>query len=151
MDIFVSGVGNRGTITGVSRYFKQVATRPSSPWRWSRRPAHPDPRPVQAKHSSPDRTRSRASVRALPDVLDLSLVDAVEQVTNEEAVDFAPGFGRRTSCRASPAVRRRRCGTSGQAPGQRGQDHRVVLPIRASATQAPSLFDGVFDAAGLPT
>jgi cysteine synthase A len=90
IDIFVAGVGTGGTITGVSRYLKQDRKRPV--WTVAVEPA-----------ASPVLTAIRAGeppkpgphkIQGLgagfkPEVLDLSLVDEVVQVTNEEAVEMA--------------------------------------------------------------
>ncbi len=90
LDILVSGVGTGGTITGVSRYVKQekkrpiwsVAVEPSgSPVLTAIRagePPKPGPHKIQGLGAG-----------FKPDVLDLSLVDEVVQVTNEEAVEMA--------------------------------------------------------------
>src|SRR3990167_6119760 len=84
VDIFVSGVGTGGTITGVSRYLKHtkdkavtsVAVEPAaSPvltqWR-SGQPLKPGPHKIQG-----------IGAGFVPEVLDLSMVDEVEQVSNE--------------------------------------------------------------------
>jgi cysteine synthase len=90
VDILVAGVGTGGTITGVSRYLKQekkraiqsVAVEPSgSPVLTAIRagePPKPGPHKIQGLGAG-----------FKPDVLDLSLVDEVAQVTNEEAVEMA--------------------------------------------------------------
>ena len=90
IDILVSGVGTGGTITGVSRYIKQgcgkaiqsVAVEPSaSPVLTQTRngePVKPGPHKIQG-----------IGAGFVPGVLDLSLVDAVEQVSNEDAVAYA--------------------------------------------------------------
>jgi cysteine synthase len=90
IDILVAGVGTGGTITGVSRYVKQekkrpiwsVAVEPSgSPVLTAIRagePPKPGPHKIQGLGAG-----------FKPEVLDLSLVDEVVQVTNEEAVEMA--------------------------------------------------------------
>jgi cysteine synthase A len=90
IDIFVAGVGTGGTITGVSRYLKKtqgkalqtVAVEPtSSPILTQQRaglPLQPGPHKIQG-----------IGAGFVPDVLDLSLIDQVEQVSNEDAVLFA--------------------------------------------------------------
>src|SRR5574343_622187 len=95
VDIFVSGVGTGGTITGVTRYFKQgrgkaiqsVAVEPSaSPVLSQTRsgePLKPGPHKIQG-----------IGAGFVPGVLDLSLVDAVEQVSNEDAVAYARRLAR---------------------------------------------------------
>ncbi|MGZ5011883.1 MAG: cysteine synthase A, partial [Methylobacter sp.] len=87
IDILVSGVGTGGTITGVSRYIKQtqrkaiisIAVEPEaspvlSQYR-SGEPLKPGPHKIQG-----------IGAGFVPDVLDLSLVDEIEQVSNEEAI-----------------------------------------------------------------
>ena len=153
IDILVSGVGTGGTITGVSRFIKQskgkaitsVAVEPAhSPVLTQRRagePLKPGPHKIQG-----------IGAGFVPDVLDLSLVDAVEQVTNEEAVDFARRLAREEgilsgiSCGAAAAVAVRLA----KRPDNAGKTIVVVLPDSGERYLSSILFDGVFDAAGLP-
>lgn len=95
VDILVSGVGTGGTITGLSRYFKNtmnksvisVAVEPSESPVISQEIAgkklKPGPHPIQG-----------IGAGFIPDVLDLSLVDRVETVTGEEAIVFARRLAR---------------------------------------------------------
>ncbi len=90
VDIFVSGVGTGGTITGVSRFIKgekskkiwSVAVEPAgSPILTQMRggePVKPGPHKIQG-----------IGAGFKPDVLDLSLVDEIQVVTNEESVEMA--------------------------------------------------------------
>jgi len=90
IDVLVSGVGTGGTITGVSRFIKQVqgknivsvAVEPStSPVITQKRaglPLAPGPHKIQG-----------IGAGIIPDTLDLSVVDLVETVTSEEAVEAA--------------------------------------------------------------
>jgi len=90
IDILISGVGTGGTITGVSSYIKKkqgktivsVAVEPAaSPVLTQQRtglPLKPGPHKIQG-----------IGAGFIPKVLDLSLVDQVEQVTNEEAFEYA--------------------------------------------------------------
>ena len=90
VDIFVAGVGTGGTITGVTRYLKQekkraiqsIAVEPAaSPILTqirSGQPQKPGPHKIQG-----------IGAGFKPEVLDLSLVDGVETVSNEEAVEMA--------------------------------------------------------------
>ncbi|HQX07478.1 MAG TPA: pyridoxal-phosphate dependent enzyme, partial [Zoogloea sp.] len=153
VDIFVSGVGTGGTITGVSRYFKQgrgkaiqsVAVEPAaSPILTQTRagePLKPGPHKIQG-----------IGAGFVPGVLDLSLVDAVEQVTNEEAVEFARRLAREEgilsgiSCGAAAAVAVRLA----KLPENAGKTIVVVLPDSGERYLSSVLFEGVFDAAGLP-
>ncbi|MFM8283619.1 MAG: cysteine synthase A [Planctomycetaceae bacterium] len=84
VDIFVAGVGTGGTITGVSRFFKQsqgqslhtVAVEPAASPVLSG--GAPGPHKIQG-----------IGAGFVPDILDRGLVDEVLQVTNEEAVAIA--------------------------------------------------------------
>ena len=127
IDIFVSGVGTGGTITGVSRYIKHTRGKPivsvavepdASPVLTQTRagaPLQPGPHKIQG-----------IGAGFVPDVLDLSLVDAIEQVSNDEAIDVrAPAGARgRHPLRHLLRRRRRRGGADRQAPRERRQDHR---------------------------
>jgi cysteine synthase A len=90
IDVLVSGVGTGGTITGVSRYIKNqkgkkivsVAVEPAeSPvisQQLSGQPLQPGPHRIQG-----------IGAGFIPDTLDLSVVDRVEQVSSEEAIEVA--------------------------------------------------------------
>jgi cysteine synthase A len=151
IDILVSGVGTGGTITGVSRYIKQiqgkaiisVAVEPSaSPVLTQRRAGEeltPAPHKIQG-----------IGAGFVPDVLDLSLVDAIEQVSNEEALDYARRLAREEgilagiSCGAAVAAALRWA----NKPESEGKTIVVVLPDSGERYLSSVLFEGVFDAAG---
>jgi len=90
VDVLVSGVGTGGTITGVSRYIKQtqgknilsVAVEPKESPVISQKLAgqelQPGPHKIQG-----------IGAGFIPDTLDLSVVDRVEQVESMEAVEMA--------------------------------------------------------------
>lgn len=152
IDIFVSGVGTGGTITGVSRYIKgtrgkpiiSVAVEPSaSPILSQQRAGEP------LKHSAHKIQGIGAGF--VPDVLDLSLVDEIEQVTNEEAIHYARRLTREEgiisgiSCGAAVAVAVRLA----NRPENEGKMIVVVLPDSGERYLSSVLFEGVFDAAGL--
>ena len=87
----------------------------------------------------------------VPQVLDLSLVDAIEQVTNEEAVAYArrltkeEGILSGISCGAAVAVAVR----IAKRPENAGKTIVVVLPDSGERYLSSILFEGIFDAAGL--
>ncbi len=154
IDILVSGVGTGGTITGVSRYIKQTKGKPivsvavepaASPVLTQKRagePLKPSPHKIQG-----------IGAGFVPDVLDLSLVDAVETVTNEEAVLYARRLAREEgilagiSCGAATAVAVR----IAQRPENAGKTIVVVLPDSGERYLSTVLFEGLFDAAGIAT
>jgi cysteine synthase len=151
IDILVSGVGTGGTITGVTRYIKNtrgkkiisVAVEPlASPVLTQKRagqPLKPAPHKIQG-----------IGAGFVPDVLDLALVDAIEQVTNDEAILYAHRLTREEgilagiSCGAAAAVAAR----IAQRPENAGKTIVVVLPDSGERYLSSVLFEGVFDAAG---
>jgi cysteine synthase A len=90
VDVFVSGVGTGGTITGVSRYLKQVRAKPV--WSVAVEPAaSPVLTAVRAGTEPRPGAHKIQGIGAgfVPDVLDMSLVDEVATVTNEDAIELA--------------------------------------------------------------
>jgi cysteine synthase A len=152
VDIFVSGVGTGGTITGVSRYIKgtkgkkiiSVAVEPTaSPVLTQARagePLKPGPHKIQG-----------IGAGFVPSVLDLSLIDQVEQVSNEEALEYArrltleEGILAGISCGAATAAAVR----IAKRPENAGKTIVVVLPDSGERYLSSILFDGVFDEKGL--
>ena len=152
IDILVSGVGTGGTITGISRYIKQhkgkaitsVAVEPAhSPVLTQKRagePLKPGPHKIQG-----------IGAGFVPDVLDLSLVDSIEQVTNDEAVTYARRLAREEgilagiSCGAAVAVAARLA----HRPENAGKTLVVILPDSGERYLSSILFEGLFDERGL--
>lgn len=152
IDILVSGVGTGGTITGVSRYIKHtrgkqirsIAVEPAaSPILSQTRngePLKPGPHKIQG-----------IGAGFVPAVLDLSLVDGIEQVSNEEALDYARRLAREegilsgisSGAAVAAAVR------LGALPGNAGKTIVVILPDSGERYLSSVLFEGVFDAQGL--
>src|SRR5512136_858474 len=90
VDIFVAGVGTGGTITGVTRYLKNEKKR--AVWSVAVEPTH-SPVLTAIRAGEPPKPGPH-KIQGLgagfkPDVLDLSLVDDVVTVSNDEAVDYA--------------------------------------------------------------
>jgi len=152
VDIFVSGVGTGGTITGVTRYFKQkrgkpivsVAVEPeASPVLTQTRagqPVKPAPHKIQG-----------IGAGFVPQVLDLALVDAVETVSNDDAVRYARRLAREEgilagiSCGAAVAAAARLA----QRPENAGKTIVVVLPDSGERYLSTVLFEGLWDSAGM--
>ncbi|MBK1689075.1 cysteine synthase A [Rubrivivax gelatinosus] len=153
VDVVVSGVGTGGTITGVSRFIKKtkgkaitsVAVEPAASPVLSQVRAGEEPKPGPHKIQG-------IGAGFVPEVLDLSLIDAVEQVTNEEAIHFARRLTREEGilsgisggAAAAVAVR------LAQRPENAGKTLVVVLPDSGERYLSSVLFEGVFDASGLP-
>lgn len=153
VDILVSGVGTGGTITGVSRYIKQtqgkalhsVAVEPAAS------PVLAQTRAGQALQPAPHKIQG-IGAGFVPDVLDLSLVDEIAPVSNEEAVEFARRLAREEgiisgiSSGAAVAVAQRLA----QRPENEGKTIVVILPDSGERYLSSILFEGVFDGNGLP-
>ena len=152
VDVLVSGVGTGGTITGVSRYIKKtknkaitsVAVEPAkSPiltqFR-SGQPLKPSPHKIQG-----------IGAGFVPDTLDLTVVDRVEQSTDEEAIEIARRLGREEgilsgiSSGAATSVALRLAKLDEFA----GKTIVVVLPDSGERYLSTALFEGLFDAQGL--
>jgi cysteine synthase A len=152
IDIFVSGVGTGGTITGVSRYIKNtrgkairsVAVEPSAS------PILTQKRAGQELKPAPHKIQG-IGAGFVPGVLDLSLVDDIELVSNEDAVLYArrlaseEGILSGISCGAAVAVAARLA----QKPENAGKTIVVILPDSGERYLSSILFEGVFDASGL--
>lgn len=152
IDIFVSGVGTGGTITGVSRYIKHtvgrniqsVAVEPAaSPVLTQSRagqPLQPGPHKIQGMGAG-----------FVPKNLDLNLVDSIEQVSNEDAVLYARRLAREEgilsgiSSGAAVAAAARLA----SLPENEGKTIVVVLPDSGERYLSSVLFEGLFDASGL--
>jgi cysteine synthase A len=111
VDVLVAGVGTGGTITGISRYIKRtqhkalisVAVEPEESPVITQALAGQELKPGTHKIQG-------IGAGFIPDTLDLSLVDRVEQVGSAEAVEMARRLAREEgilsgiSCGAAVAV-----------------------------------------------
>ena len=152
VDIFVSGVGTGGTITGVSRYIKRtrgkaitsVAVEPSAS------PVLTQKRAGQELKPAPHKIQG-IGAGFVPDTLDLSLVDEVEQVTNEDAILYARRLAREegiisgisSGAAVVAAVRH------AKRPENAGKTIVVILPDSGERYLSSVLFEGMFDEKGL--
>ena len=153
VDVLVSGVGTGGTITGVSRYIKStlgkpllsVAVEPSNSPVISQtkagEPLQPGPHKIQG-----------IGAGFVPGNLDLSLVDRVERVSDEEAVAMARRLAREEgilagiSCGAATVAALRLA----REPEMAGKTVVVVLPDSGERYLSSVLFEGIFNERGLP-
>lgn len=95
VDALVCGVGTGGTITGVSRYFKNIRKKEilSVAVEPAKSPVITQKRAGEELKPGPHKIQG-IGAGFIPDTLDLSLVDRVEQVSDEEAVDTARRLAR---------------------------------------------------------
>jgi len=153
IDVLVAGVGTGGTISGVSRFIKRgkkhpllsVAVEPQESPVISQRLAGQELKPGPHKIQG-------IGAGFIPDTLDLSLVDRVEQVGSDEAIDLARRLAREEgilsgiSCGAAMAAALRLAAEKEFA----GRTVVVILPDSGERYLTSSLFEGIFDEAGLP-
>ena len=153
IDVLVSGVGTGGTITGVSRYIKgekkkkilSVAVEPvESPvitQRLAGLELKPGPHKIQG-----------IGAGFIPDTLDLTVVDRVEQVTSGEAIEHARRLAREegilsgVSSGAAIAVALRLA----RLDEFKGKTIVAILPDAGERYLSGVLFEGLFDESGLP-
>jgi cysteine synthase A len=144
IDVLVSGVGTGGTITGVSRFIKStqkkkivsVAVEPGNSPVISQKLAgdelKPGPHMIQG-----------IGAGFIPDVLDLSIIDRVEQVGNEEAMEFSrrlaveEGILSGISCGAAAAAAAR----IAREPEFDGKTIVVILPDSGERYLSTTLFE----------
>jgi cysteine synthase len=147
IDVLVSGVGTGGTITGVSRYIKHtchkaitsVAVEPVSSNMI--RAALKGEEPAHAPHKI-----QGIGAGFIPKTLDLTIVDQVEAVTNEESFEWAHRLMREEgilagiSCGAAMAAAER----VANQPQHRGKTIVVIMPDSGERYLSSPLFEGVF-------
>nr|WP_228020813.1 cysteine synthase A [Microcystis sp. LEGE 08355] len=152
IDILVSGVGTGGTITGVSRYIKKTQGKPilSVAVEPEASPVLSQARAGQPLKSGPHKIQG-IGAGFVPEVLDLSLVDGIETVSNEEAILYAQRLAKEEgiisgiSCGAAAAVAARLA----QQPEHQGKTIVVILPDSGERYLSSILFQGVFNEQGL--
>ena len=146
IDVLVSGVGTGGTITGVSRYIKNtrgkkitsVAVEPKESPVISQKLAGQELKPAPHKIQG-------IGAGFIPDTLDLSVVDRVEQVESAEAIEFAKRLTREegilvgisSGAAAAAAVRLARLDEFA------GKTIVAILPDTAERYLSTPLFEGI--------
>lgn len=148
MDVFVAGIGTGGTITGVSRYFKQVKNKsimsvgvepvvsPVITQTINKQPVRPRPTRIQG-----------IGAGFIPDTLDLSMIDRMELVTDDESIEMArrlsseEGILSGISCGAAVAAAVRMA----KQDEFQGKTIVVILPDSGERYLSTILFEGMFD------
>ena len=148
IDVLVSGIGTGGTITGVSRYIKKdrgkrilsVGIEPLNSQvitqHLAGKPLHPGPHKIQG-----------IGAGFIPDTLDLKMVDRMELITNEEAIEMARRLSKEEgilggiSSGAAVAIATR----LGRLAEFAGKTIVTVLPDSAERYLSTVLFEGMFD------
>jgi cysteine synthase A len=143
----VCGVGTGGTITGVSRYLKRTKGRAieSVAVEPTHSPVITQTRAGEAVVPGPHKIQG-IGAGFVPKNLDLSLVDRVEQVTNDESVAMARRLAREEgilcgiSCGAAMVAALRLA----HDPAYKGKTIVVVLPDGGERYLSTVLFEGMF-------
>jgi cysteine synthase A len=146
VDIFVSGVGTGGTITGVGRYFKATRKKPiiSVAVEPIHSPVLTQTRNGEEVKPGPHKIQG-IGAGFVPKVLDLTLVDRIETVSNDEAIEMARRLAKEEgilagiSCGAAVVVAAR----IAREPGNEGKTIVVVLPDAGERYLSTTLFDGL--------
>ncbi len=146
IDVLVSGIGTGGTISGASRYIKkekgkeilsvgiEPAASPVITQHLANQPLRPGPHKIQG-----------IGAGFIPDTLDLSMVDRMEIVGNEESIEMARRLAKEegilagisSGAAAAVAVRLARSGEFA------GKTIVTVLPDAAERYLSTALFDGI--------
>jgi len=147
--VLVAGVGTGGTISGISRFIKDkmgkkittVAVEPAGSPVISQalagRELKPGPHKIQG-----------IGAGFIPENLDLGMIDRVEQVENEEAIEYARRLAREEGILAGLS-----CGAAAVAAVRIGKLEEfagktivVILPDSGERYLSTILYEGLFDA-----
>jgi len=146
VDVLVSGVGTGGTISGVSRYIKQTRGK-----KIVSVAVEPDTSPVITQHLKGEPLKpgphkiQGLGAGIIPETLDLSVVDRVETVSSDEAIEMARRLAKEEgilsgiSCGAAAAVANRLA----RLPEFEGKTIVTILPDSGERYLTSVLFEGI--------
>ena len=146
VDAIVAGVGTGGTITGISRYLKHtrgksivsVAVEPAASPVISQhlagKPLQPGPHKIQG-----------IGAGFIPETLDVSLLDRVEAVGNDEAIEFARRLAREEGILAgiSSGAAAAAAARIAELPEFAGKTIVVILPDAGERYLSSALYEGI--------
>lgn len=140
IDILVSGVGTGGTITGISRYIKKDRGKPIQSIA-----VEPAASPVLSGGAPGKHKIQGIGAGFIPDILDLSLIDEVMTVTDEEAFAMAPRLSREEgiTCGISCGAAMTAALKVAARPESAGKTIVVILPDSGERYLSTPLFDAV--------
>ncbi len=146
VDILVSGVGTGGTITGISRFFEREKKKPllSIAVEPKESPVISQKLAGQELKPGPHKIQG-IGAGFIPDTLDLSIVDRVEQVDSATAIEYGRRLAREEgllvgiSCGAAMAAADR----VAREPESAGKTIVVVLPDAGERYLSTALFEGI--------
>ena len=146
VDAIVAGVGTGGTITGISRYLKKTrgknivsvavepATSPVISQYLAGQPIKPGPHKIQG-----------IGAGFIPETLDVSLLDRVETVENDEAIAFARRLAREEGILAgiSSGAAAAAAARLSALPEFAGKTIVVILPDAGERYLSSALYEGI--------
>ena len=140
VDVLVAGVGTGGTITGVSRYFEHEKGK--SLWSVA---VEPTTSPVLSGGVPGSHKIQGIGAGFVPDILDRSIIDEIQKVTSEEAIEMARRVAREEGILCGIS-----CGAAMQAalnvakrPEMENKTIVVVLPDSGERYLSTGLFQDV--------
>ncbi len=146
LDVLVSSIGTGGTISGIARYFKQKRNKQIISVG-----VEPERSPViqqylAGKELQPGLTAIQGiGAGFIPETLDLDLVDRIQSVSDEEAIEYTHRLAKEEgmlcgiSCGAAAAVA---CQLA-QSPEFEGKNIAVILPDAGERYLSSALFSGI--------
>lgn len=138
VDIFVAGVGTGGTITGVTRYLKEIRGK-----KIQSIAVEPAGSPILSGGQRGKHKIQGIGAGFKPDILDMSLVDEVIQITDDEALEMAPRVAREEgilcgiSCGAAMAAALK----VAARPENAGKNIVVILPDSGERYLSTPMFE----------
>ncbi len=146
VDVLVAGVGTGGTICGTSRFIKHTrgkaitavavepATSPVITQHLAGEPLKPGPHKIQG-----------IGAGFIPETLDLSLIDRVETVTDDDAIEMARRLAKEEGilCGISSGAATAAAVRLGKLPEFKGKTIVVILPDLGERYLSTVLFDGI--------
>ena len=138
VDILISGVGTGGTITGVSRYFEKSKGKPLHSIA-----VEPTTSPVLSGGSPGKHKIQGIGAGFIPDVLDMSLVDEVVLVTDDESFELAPRIAKEEgiTCGISSGAAMAAALKVAARPESEGKTIVVVLPDSGERYLSTPMFE----------
>jgi len=147
IDMLVAGVGTGGTISGISRYIKKaegkaittVAVEPADS------PVITQARNGEELKPAPHKIQG-IGAGFIPKNLDMDLLDAVEQVSNEDAMAMARTLMQSEGILVGISGGAAVCAAQrlAQQPENKGKNIVVILPDSGERYLSSALFDGMF-------